>query len=106
MNLLEETLYAIKKHGESPENILFIGSMESGESCTFKQFKELANFNYDDGYGGQEIREDLIIVFKSGNRLVREEYDGAEWWKPIPAFKTPLEAKQLLNLKNETWCLV
>jgi len=41
---------------------------------------DIANldFEYDDGYGSQELFG--VVVFKDGTWLDREEYDGSEWW--------------------------
>lgn len=86
MNLLEETIKEIKKNNQKVSNIIFIGSMISGHSCSWKQFRKLADKEYDNGYGGSEVATDLIIVFKGGGRLVRQEYDGSEWWEYIEPF--------------------
>jgi hypothetical protein len=37
------------------------------------------DFDYDDGYGGQEIFG--CVVFKDNTWLSRGEYDGSEWWE-------------------------
>ena len=53
----------------------------------------VANFktvNYDNGYGGQEVAADLVIVFKDGSWLERHEYDVAEGWGYS---KTPIKSK-------------
>ena len=38
----------------------------------------LAHWNYDDGYGCQEL--DGTVLFDDGTWLERKEYDGSEWW--------------------------
>ena len=52
---------------------------------TWDNFCLNANFFYDNGYGGNEIPMDLIVVGKDF-WLERHTYDGAEWWeyKEIP----------------------
>ena len=47
---------------------------------TVEDFIEHANFEYNDGYGIEEINTDLILVGKDF-WLERHEYDGSEWWE-------------------------
>jgi len=49
-------------------------------------FKELANCEYDSGYGALEVAKDLLVVGKDW-WLERHEYEGLEWWeyKTMPA---------------------
>lgn len=42
-------------------------------------FLELLNFDYDDGYGCQELYG--YVWFDDGTWLDRYEYDGSEYWK-------------------------
>ena len=42
--------------------------------------------NYDEGWGSQEISEDLKIIGKDFI-IVRNEYDGSEWWDFISLIK-------------------
>jgi hypothetical protein len=37
------------------------------------------DFDYDDGYGGQELFG--TIWFVNGTYATRREYDGSEWWE-------------------------
>ena len=46
--------------------IVFLGSLD---------------FNYDSGYGGQELHG--TIWYKDGTWSERGEYDGSEWWEYI-----------------------
>ena len=83
-NLLEETLYALRFFGESPENVLFVTDGENYYS--FQEFVEDAkDINYYDGYYLIEINSELKIVGKDF-WLERGHDDGAEWWsfKRIP----------------------
>jgi hypothetical protein len=77
-NLLTETIKCLADNGKNPKDVLWIGDASS--SCTWDQFAECASFDYDDGYGGQEIYADLVIVGKDF-WLERHEYDGSEWWE-------------------------
>ena len=52
-----------------------------------KDFWEMLDFNYDDGYGLQHLFG--IVWLTEGRWLTRGEYDGSEWWDfhsypPIP----------------------
>ena len=98
MNLLKETIFCISAHGQAPENIIFIGSEQSGYQCSWERFKELANVEYDDGYGAQKVAYDLIIVFNNGARMQREAYDGAEAWQFIQTFRVPPVYKNINRL--------
>jgi hypothetical protein len=100
MNLLKETIKAIEESDHTPEDIIFIGSEHSGHSCTWDEFKVLANIEYDSGFGGQEIATDLIIMFSDGMRMWRGEYDGSEWWDYSPPFTMPTTHKKILSLKS------
>ena len=98
MNLLSETIDAIKDSGHTPEDICFIGSRESGHSCTWEEYKKLADIEYGNGYGSQEVARDLIIVFKDGSSMWREEFDVAEWWSFARPFQFPTEQKTISRL--------
>lgn len=54
MNLLIETKDAIKRSGHNLNQIMFIGSLKTGHSCTWKEFKKLADVDYDNDFGGQK----------------------------------------------------
>lgn len=99
-NLLEETLKTIESHAYLPEDIVFIGSGDGEYGCTWEEFTQLANFDYDEGYGGQEIATDLIIVFSNGTYLQRGEYDGFEWWELVEPIKVPKTYKPIKGLSG------
>lgn len=77
-NLLEETLHMLKANGKTVTDIQFCTIQDKW--FPWNQFIELANFEYDEGYGGHEIDESLMVV---GDNwwLERHEYDGSEWWE-------------------------
>lgn len=80
MNLLKETKEALRNKGYKwPDDILSIQGSDRGISVGL--FEKLANVNYDNGYGLQEVAEDLVILMKDGTWFDRGEYDGAEWWR-------------------------
>jgi hypothetical protein len=45
----------------------------------YDAFIESLDFEYDNGYGGQELFGN--IWFKDGTWASRGEYDGSEWWE-------------------------
>lgn len=105
VNLLEETKEAIEKARQCPENILFIGSPESGYECTWEEFLILANIEYENGYGNQEVATDLVIIFKNGDVMSRKEHDGKEWWD-IPfnfVEQKRIEKKPIKKLVGTLW---
>lgn len=89
INLLKETKKAIKNSGHKPNDIIFIGSEKSGHSCSWGEFTQLADIEYDAGFGWREVASDLIIVFVDGTQMWRGEYDGSEWWEYSKSFKAP-----------------
>jgi len=98
MNLLEETRSAIKDSGHKIGDIVFIGSGSSGHACSWSQFKELSNNEYDDGFGAQEVATDLIIAFSDGHQMWRHEYDGSENWDYSKPFNMPKDKHHIRRL--------
>lgn len=45
----------------------------------YNEFLNSLDFNYDSGYGGQELYG--TIWLEDGTWFSREEYDGSEWWE-------------------------
>ena len=93
MNLLKETIEDIELNGHTIESIIFIGAEHSGHSCTWEEFQRIADVEYDNGYGGQEVATDLVIVFSDGSMMTRCEYDGSEWWGYRTPFVIPKKTK-------------
>jgi hypothetical protein len=44
------------------------------------QFLQILDFEYDSGYGSQEL-DGIIWIKDSNNWFSRGEYDGSEWWE-------------------------
>lgn len=78
MNLLEETKEKLEDHGKKLSDITFVQGKLFG--IPVDKFIELANTEYDGGFGVQEVANDLIV---GGDDwwLERHEYDGSEWWE-------------------------
>jgi hypothetical protein len=86
MNLLAETLEALRKNGKSPADVCFVqtGRADSAEPRRqlggWADFERVANIEYDDGLGVNYIDSTLVIVGDDW-WLERDEYDGSEWWE-------------------------
>jgi hypothetical protein len=105
MNLLKETLTNITDSGHTVEEVLFIGSADGAYSCTWAEFEALADLEYDQGYGAQEVATDLIMVFTDGKKMWRHEYDGSEWWMydaPGEVDYT-VQGKPITKLTGDMW---
>lgn len=82
-NLLQETARQLTEHGKSGAGVLWVGSRDGKRVISWDDFVRIADFTYDNGFGGQEVASDLVVV-GNGWWLERHEYDGAEGWE----FKT------------------
>lgn len=87
-NLLKETKELMRYYGQTPEDIVHIGTTLpevdkpfSHYACTWEEFVVLADNEYDDGYGAPYVAQDLVILFSNGDWASRAEYDGSEWWQ-------------------------
>ena len=81
VNLLHETVEEIQKVGKVKADVLWVGSDDGRYAMKWSEFEDIAvGVNYDNGYGGNEIAMDLVVVFKDKTWLSRYEYDRAEWW--------------------------
>lgn len=78
MNLLEETKDILKENGKTLKDIVAVQGNVFG--IPVEKFIEIANVEYDDGYGGTEVADDLIVLGDDW-WLERHEYDGSEWWE-------------------------
>ena len=65
------------------------------EGHTQEEYEEFLNkldFEYDDGYGGQELYG-MVWLMKPNTWLTRGEYDGSEWWEYNECPSVPDELK-------------
>jgi hypothetical protein len=110
-NFLKETTDLVIESGYSPStDIAWIGSADGTYAITWEQFRKLANFDYDSGYGAQEIPNDLVILMYDGSWFDRFEYDGAEGWVHQRTPTRQPDAKLIVNLNGRDrglmWCSV
>lgn len=80
INLLKETIENLKANGKTLDDTKWFGTKDFRIDADITQF---LNINYDNGFGGNEIPLEFIIV-GDDFWLERHEYDGSEWWE----FKT------------------
>lgn len=102
INFLEETKKAIVASGHNTKDIVFIGSIISGQSCSWATFKEMADAEYSNDFGS--VASDLKIIFSDGSWLERE----SELWefKPVILEQIPKKQYPLTNIFVEaTWIL-
>jgi len=59
---------------EQCDRVLKVGYSEQD----YQKFLESLNFDYDSGFGGQELYG--IVWLEDNTWLERGEYDGSEWW--------------------------
>lgn len=97
MNLLTETLDDMKEIGKTPDDVVYIRMTKNDTGfwnslddsypdeilIDFDTFKEVANEEYDSGYGSSEVNTSTAILFKDNTVMHRWEYDGAEGWEYI-----------------------
>lgn len=105
-NLLTDTCHEMRIRGLKPEDVTFIGSQDTGHSCTWEEFKVLANKSYKDAHEVEDdvyfqaVAIDLIIVFQSGAQFIRE-YDEdrmEEYWVYRRPFVAPADRLPIRNL--------
>ena len=101
VNLMQDTLDCLMKEGKALSDVIWVGT-STGQTIAKEDFIKIAsNLEFDDGFGGNEIRSDLVVV---GDNwwMERGEYDGSEWWefKSIPKIK--LGGEPITELR-EVW---
>lgn len=86
MNLYKETIEILAENGRTFDDVVAICGSEF--QITKEDFIRYSNTEYDSGFGGPEVAEDLLVVGYDF-WLERHEYDGSEWWefKTMPKYK-------------------
>lgn len=97
-NLLEETKEALHFLGLTLDDVRWVGCRDF--KISMEQFIELADQEYDSGFGGQEVAKDLLVV---GDNwwLERHEYDGSEWWEIKRLPQEPEETREIERLISQ-----
>jgi len=99
-NLLNETMLLFKQLEKTAADIDFIGSSDGEYVCYWDTFIHIADVEYDNSFGFNEVASNLVIVFKDGTWLSRGEYDGSEWWNVHRLPKKKDDAKPVTNVMN------
>ena len=91
MNAKIELQNKLKEINKSLEDIKCFNIIHSEICCEQSKVIKGINLNlddldfeYDEGYGSQHLFG--IILFNDGSWIIREEYDGSEWWEYIKPF--------------------
>lgn len=107
-NLLKETRDAITRSGHAIEDIVFIGSANGEYACTWQEFEQIADVEYDSGFGAAEVARDLVVRFSDSKHLWRYEYDGSErWdWDTPPQGQWEGAPKPIVRLAGGMWSSV
>jgi hypothetical protein len=88
INLLEETLYKLREHRKTPEDVLFCmiepdnsykDQTEEAVYFSWDAFVSMVDREYDNGYGIECVDTGLKVV-GADFWLERATYDGSEWW--------------------------
>lgn len=87
VNLKVETLRYLDHLGYTVDDIAWVGSTEL--EIPVDRFFELADQEYNSGFGSAEVCRDLIICMKDGSWFERGEYDGSEWWQYRATLRRP-----------------
>ena len=106
MNLYEETMEVMMRHGKTEHDVFFCECYQMGRNRNmpiqfpFSVFKDCSQFDYDKGGCTEEVNTSLKIVFNDGSWLERTSYDGAERWsfKISPVFESFVDWKKI-NLR-------
>lgn len=101
MNLLEETIEAIKDCHKTTDDVMWVGSKDGKYAMNWEDFEKIADVDYYDGFGTQAIAKDLVVVFHDDSYLYRHGYDGAECWELASTPQRQLGAKSFTRVKGE-----
>lgn len=99
MNLLEELIEVLEKHGKDLDDITHV----FGEyyRISFYNFLDVARkTTYDRGYGSQVIAKDLTIT-GDDFWVTRAEYDGQEWFEYHTMPKVPAMIAEIKYLASD-----
>lgn len=104
MNLLTETRNHLDHDGYKwPDDVLSIQNREGTLRISTGRFIELADREYDNGYGGVEVAADLVVVMRDGSWYERRSYDGADYWTHVgaPSVRDRLDDDKVVRLMTD-----
>lgn len=113
-NLLEQTISVLSGYNKTSKDVEWIGISNSQQNnfnaydldnetfgyMLWQDFQKIANIKYDNGFGGQEINSNLLVVGKDF-WLERHEYDGSQWWQYKTMPSKPIEYNPNINIHNK-----
>lgn len=101
-NLLHQTkAHILNNKKVRIEDIVYIGNPFTRAYIeSWEEFEKVADFEYDSGFGCQEIMPGLRIVFKDGSFMSRWEYDGSEGWGYEPVIDYSLCKESKISILN------
>jgi len=92
-NLYKETAKVLLGYGKSMSDVVFVSG--NGHEIPLDNFIETAkSYDYDNGFGGEEVPIDLLVVGKDW-WIERHEYDGSEWWEYKTLPQRPRTVKKI-----------
>lgn len=100
INLLRETVEVLGANDKKLEDVKWIGIPGFG-TIDIEVFKYVADKEYDNGFGGEEVNLSLVVVGDSW-WLERHEYDGSEWWEYKELPKKP-DANNKIDIWDTRW---
>jgi len=97
-NLLRETLSLLAHYNLTVSDVRWVGNRNP--YMTWEKFADLADNEYNSGYGAEEVQLSLKVVGDDW-WLERHEYDGSEWWEfksvPVKPEKKLLSTEEAQN---------
>ena len=108
-NLKEETLSVLTSHGKQWSDVKWIGHKNGNVKIHPEYFLEIADREYDAGFGSVEVNTALVVV-GDGWWLERWEYDGSVGWtyKEPPVLSADTRFGKALFVKDydDDWSIM
>lgn len=100
---IEEVVEFLEDNGKTKQDVLWCGSEKFWYFSLDELFEIAPKVHYDDGFWGQEIAKDLLIVWEDF-WLERWEYDWSEWWEFKQMPKRPDTYNKPVTIRNwDSW---
>ena len=87
-NFIDETIGVLRSNGKYEKDIYYVQVKDIATGnpvyVDWTSFKEaVKGYIYNRSYGIQYIWSNLKIVLYNGEYMIRNEYDGYEWWEYV-----------------------